>query len=133
MIGIDTNILVRYLTQDDPAQASIATKLLETYSGQKNSLFINNIVLCELVWVLERGYKYKKSEIVQALKILLQTPEFSFQDHTIIAKATIEYERINNSDLSDIIISLTNNNEGAQITYSFDNQAVEAGYFKLPE
>ena len=60
MIGIDTNILVRYLTKDDIEQAITASNLLEQYSGDESSVYINNIVLCEVIWVLESGYKYPK-------------------------------------------------------------------------
>ena len=49
MIAIDTNILVRYLTQDDPKQAKAADKLLKKYFGKSLSIFINNIVICELI------------------------------------------------------------------------------------
>ena len=68
MIGIDTNILVRHLTQDDTEQANLVSLLLESYEGQKQSIYINKIVLCELIWVLERGYKYTKSQITLAIR-----------------------------------------------------------------
>ncbi len=54
-MGLDTNVLVRYLTQDDPEQASIATRHIETVS---ESFFITSTGLCELVWVLETAYDY---------------------------------------------------------------------------
>ena len=55
MIGIDTNILVRYLTQDDLTQAKIVEELFDLHATCPNSIFINNIVICELIWVLDRG------------------------------------------------------------------------------
>jgi predicted nucleic-acid-binding protein len=60
MIGIDPNILVRYLTQDDSEQAKIVEKTLNKYATSSQSIFINNIVICELIWVLERGIIIKK-------------------------------------------------------------------------
>ena len=60
MIAIDTNILVRYITQDDLRQAEDAEKLLASYNSKPQSIFINNIVLCEFVWVLEKGYNYSQ-------------------------------------------------------------------------
>ena len=52
MMGLDTNVLVRYLTQDDPEQSRIATREIET---DNVSFFITSIGMCELVWVLENG------------------------------------------------------------------------------
>ena len=57
MIAIDTNILVRYITQDDLQQAEAAANLLAIYNNKPQSIFINNIVLCEFIWVLEKGYQ----------------------------------------------------------------------------
>ncbi len=66
MIGLDTNVLVRYLTQDDPIQSKQANKLIE--QSLKEGLFINHIVLCELVWVLTRAYKRSKSEVIEIIE-----------------------------------------------------------------
>ena len=63
MIAVDTNVLIRYITSEDKEQSIIATKLLDSYIGKEKAIFINNIVLCELVWVLVKGYKYQKEQI----------------------------------------------------------------------
>ena len=73
MIAIDTNILVRYLTQDDASQAKASEVLLEKYCGTPQSVFINNIVVCELVWVLEKGYKYTQEQIASTIRVVLST------------------------------------------------------------
>lgn len=70
MIAIDTNILVRYITQDDELQSKSAEKLLAEYDGKTQSIFINNIVLCELFWVLDRGYKYSKDQMIATIRII---------------------------------------------------------------
>ncbi|WP_231555820.1 PIN domain-containing protein [Rickettsia hoogstraalii] len=84
MIGIDTNILIRYLTGDYKVQSIKAIELIEKYSGKENSIFINNIVICELVWVLERGYKYSKEQIISVLKEIFSTVEFSFENQQVL-------------------------------------------------
>jgi predicted nucleic-acid-binding protein len=132
MIGIDTNILVRYLTNDDLEQSNQVAALFAEYNEYESSIYINNIVLCELVWVLEKGYKYNTQQIATALKLILQTPEFSFDNHQLLTQSVIEYERSNTADLSDIIISLVNNNAGCNATYSFDKTAIKLGYFVQP-
>lgn len=66
MIGLDTNVLVRYITQDDPQQAEQATRLIETRCAGADPGCIAQIVLCELVWVLSRAYGYSKPQVVSA-------------------------------------------------------------------
>ena len=63
MIGLDTNVLVRYVTQDDAEQARLAGRLLEHTLNPRNPGFVANIVLCELVWVLESGYGYAREPV----------------------------------------------------------------------
>lgn len=130
MIGIDTNILVRYLTNDDIEQASKVAKLLKQYSAKESSIYINDIVLSEVIWVLESGYKYTKPQITNALKLVLQTPEFAFSNHAIVVKALYEYEQTNGADFSDILISFINRNIGCRTTYSFDKKAIKYSYFE---
>ena len=67
MIGLDTNVLVRYLVQDDVKQAALATQLIETTLDDDEPGWIASIVLCELVWVLEGPYDYARTMIVAAL------------------------------------------------------------------
>jgi predicted nucleic-acid-binding protein len=130
MIGIDTNILVRYLTNDDAEQSIAVANFFEQYSCNESSIYINNIVLCEVIWVLESGYKYPKHQITNSLKLVLQTPEFAFDNHAIIVKALYEYEQSNGADFSDILISFTNKNHGCETTYSFDKKAIKHSYFQ---
>ena len=130
MIGIDTNILIRYLTNDDEQQSTEVLKLLGQYSGIESSIYINNIVLCEVVWVLEAAYKYPKQDITHALKLVLQTPEFAFENHVNIVKVLYDYEQSNGADFSDILISVTNIDKGCITTYSFDKKTCKHGYFK---
>ncbi|MEQ8537686.1 MAG: type II toxin-antitoxin system VapC family toxin [Coleofasciculus sp. D1-CHI-01] len=73
MIGLDTNILVRYLTQDDEQQWQQAVTLIQ----QNQPCFIANIVLCELVWVLKGGnYRFHKDEIINTLEAMLHSSAF---------------------------------------------------------
>ncbi|NBY35009.1 MAG: PIN domain-containing protein [Alphaproteobacteria bacterium] len=129
MIAVDTNVLVRYITNDDKEQALLATTLLDSYIGKEKSIFINNIVLCELVWVLVRGYKYQKEDIIKTLKLLLSSVEFEFENHELAFLAVIEYEKAE-ADFSDILIGLLNHYRNCKVTYSFDQKALKLKYFK---
>jgi len=132
MIGIDTNILVRYLTQDDKVQSEQATKLIDKYAGKSGTIFINNIVICELIWVLERGYKYSKSQVLNVLKEILTTLEFSFDDHKILWTSIIDYEKAD-ADFSDILIGKLNLLNACSQTYSFDVKAAKLSTFTMVE
>jgi len=130
MIGLDTNVLVRYLTQDDQKQANKAVKLIEDHLGQKQSMFINNIVFCELIWVLERGYKYSKQQISSAIRILLSAQEFAFEQLDSLWIALDKYEK-DNIDFSDALIGELNKSYKCAHTYSFDTQASKMSNFEL--
>ncbi|PWC33211.1 type II toxin-antitoxin system VapC family toxin [Azospirillum sp. TSO35-2] len=68
-LAIDTNVLVRFLTWDDPEQAAEAARVIE----DAETVFISTVVLCEVVWVLKRAYRYKASEIVATLRDLIES------------------------------------------------------------
>lgn len=129
-VGLDTNILVRYLTQDDPNQAKKANKLMDNYINKKQSLFINNIVFCELIWVLERGYKYSRQQIAGCIKNLLCSQEFAFEHLDVLWISLQKYDK-ENMDFADVLISELNATYGCIFTYSFDNKASRLPNFKL--
>ena len=79
MLGLDTNIIIRYFIQDDPVQGEKAAQFVEKTVGEGETCFINNIVLYELVWVLESAYRYTKEEIADLLEKLLKTSMFNFE------------------------------------------------------
>ncbi|WP_341793938.1 MULTISPECIES: type II toxin-antitoxin system VapC family toxin [unclassified Rickettsia] len=132
MIGIDTNVLVRYLTQDDEKQATIVNKVISQYENQAQSIFINNIVICELIWVLERGYKYSKKEITDAVRAILSTTEFVFEQPETLWLSLNDYEKYN-ADFSDILLGKINKVYGCISTITFDNKAVTLKEFSEPK
>mgnify|MGYP002712613153 CR=1 FL=1 len=131
MIGVNTNILVRYLTQDDEKQANIVNRFIAQYEHQTGSIFINNIVICELIWVLERGYKYSKKEIISVVRIILSTAEFTFEQAEILWLSLNDYEKYN-ADFSDILLGIINKISGCDSTISFDSEALNLKEFNDP-
>ena len=129
MIGIDTNVLVRYLVQDDEKQAAAATKIFNRVSDT-NPAFINNIVMCEMVWVLSRAYKYQKKIIVEVIEQLLTTSGIEFENAEIIRKALRRYSK-GKGDFADFMIAETNNSNGASTTYTFDRRASADELFSI--
>jgi predicted nucleic-acid-binding protein len=129
MIGIDTNVLVRYLVQDDEQQASAAAKILERVSDM-NPAFINNIVMCELAWVLLRAYKYEKSLIIRTIEQILSTSGIEFENAEGIRKALRHYTN-GNADFSDYLIAEINKENGADTTYTFDRKVAGNSLFTI--
>ncbi|HEY3129264.1 MAG TPA: PIN domain-containing protein, partial [Acidobacteriota bacterium] len=76
MIGLDTNVLVRYLVQDEPRQSARARAFIVGAALRKESFFVNSIFLCELVWVLQSKYRYSKEVICDVLEKLLLAEQF---------------------------------------------------------
>lgn len=124
MIAIDTNVLVRYIMQDDAAQAALATRLIEGQCDEKNPALINHLVLCETLWVLQRTYKYTCSECVPLLKQILITDCFEIPQSALVWKAIYDYDA-GNADFSDYLISHTNQSLGANVTFTFDKKAAK--------
>jgi predicted nucleic-acid-binding protein len=128
MIGIDTNILVRYLTQDDIEQAKVVEQLFNKYATGSHSVFINNIVICELIWVLERGYKYSKEDITKVIKHILSTKEFNFENQELLWLSLNQYSQ-KKLDFSDALIGEINKHSGCTNTLTFDKAAITADNF----
>lgn len=129
MIALDTNVLLRFVTADDESQHLLAKKLILKYKGKNKSIYINQIVLCDLVWVLKSGYKYTKAQIVHVLQMIVGIAEFSFSEIDWIFEAILLYKNAT-GDFSDCLIHVVNKNNKCQSTFSFDKKAIKDGLFK---
>ncbi len=131
MIGLDTNVLVRYLVEDDPAQASKAAQLIETRCTEDSPGFVNRVVLCELVWVLESAYDYPRATVAATLESLLRAAELEV-DAADAARPALTAYRSRGVDFSDALIGRLNRNAGCDGTAGFDKAAAEPDDFFLP-
>lgn len=129
-IGIDTNILVRYIVQDDPFQSKAASDLIEKELSEDSLGFINIIVFCELVWVLSKAYKFKKNDIINVIKQVLMTDCFEVELSQLIWNALNEYEKLP-ADFSDCLIAELNKFQDIEVTLTFDKKASKHSRFKL--
>ncbi len=131
MKGIDTNVLVRYIVQDDLEQSKQATQFIEDMIfSEENSIFISGIVLCELVWVLEGIYAYPKKDIVNVLEKILKTRQFYIEQSEVLWGCLRDYKRLN-IDFSDGYIAHLNAFNECEYTVTFDKKATRLRYFKL--
>ena len=130
MNGLDTNVLVRYITQDDENQAFLADKAIETARSQNEKLLIQPIVLCEMIWVLESAYGFKKSKILPVIDQLLRTAQFKIVDKDICWKAFADFSQ-KNGDFADYYIGRANERDGADATLTFDKALKESDTFLM--
>lgn len=130
MIGLDTNVLVRYLVQDDPGQSRKATQVIATRCTRDDPGFINRIVLCELVWVLESAYGYSKETIVAVLEKLLRTSQLKIED-TQSAWTSFRMYQKGKADFADCLLGATNRLGGCNETVTFDRAASKLEDFQL--
>lgn len=130
MIGLDTNVLVRHLVQDDPAQSRAATQVITERCTHDEPGFINRIVLCELVWVLESAYGYSKDTIVVVLDKVLRTSQLKIEDTQSAWMAFRMYQK-GKADFSDCLLGATNQISGCDTTVTFDRAANKLDAFQL--
>lgn len=130
MIGLDTNVLVRHLVQDDPGQSRKATQLITKQCTRDDPGFINRIVLCELVWVLESAYGYPKDTIVVVLDKLLRTSQLKIEDVQAVWTAFRMYQK-GKADFADCLLGTSNRIGGCNSTVTFDQLASKLEGFQL--
>ena len=121
MTGIDTNVLVRYLVQDDPDQGRRAARFITNECSSEEPGLINRIVLCELVWVLETAYGYARENVALALEKILRTTQFRSEDHQEAWSSFREYQ--DGGDFAGSFIAAVNRRLGCKRTVTFDRKA----------
>lgn len=131
MIGLDTNLLVRYLTQDDAAQSKQAARIIDAAIEADEDLYLNHIVVCELTWVLSRAYGYAKDELLGVLEKILAAGQFAFEDKDSLWRA-LEAFRRSRADFADGLIGVKNSTAGCRTTVTLDRAAAGLGNFTLP-
>ena len=120
MIALDTNVLVRYLVRDDPEQAEAARLLLEDLDSGRPG-FICREVMMELVWVLERAYKFSRAQIADVLAELIATGGLVIETADEVGRAAISY-RQPGVEFSDLMILAAAERTGARPFYTFDRK-----------
>jgi len=130
MIGLDTNLLVRYLTRDDPAQYAKAAAFIDTAVGRGEQFLVNTTVLCELVWVLGAAYGYSREEIAGALERVFATSQFDIERLDDARRALSDY-RSTKADFSDALIGRVNRSLGASHTVTFDRDLKALDTFRV--
>lgn len=125
MIGLDTNVIIRYLTHDDPAQTAAAVRVMGTLSPESPG-FLSLVVIVEVVWVLEVSYQFKKRELERVLETLLRSKELVVERAEIVWQAFRKFGA-SNADFADCLIERIGHAAECEYTVTFDRKALSSG------
>lgn len=132
MIGIDTNVLIRFFLADDSVQAQLATEFLETGLSAREPGFVSIVTMVETVWVLQRVFKLRQEEIFSIVERLLRTDVLLIQSKDEVERAA-SFVRAGQGSFSDLLIRELSTTAGCSTTMTFDRKASKLPGFTLLE
>ena len=130
MIGIDTNVVVRLIVDDDPKQAAAARDYIRDRCTPDDPGYISNIVLAEVAWILTRGYGYSRNDIADAIERVMETAQLQVESSTDVAAALADYRR-GPAGFTDCLIGHLNRTADCTHTVTFDRKAAKLAGFEL--
>lgn len=130
MLGADTNVLLRFFIRDDAKHTLAAKRFIVEATKGGRKIVIDRVVLCELVWVLETGYDFRKAEIAALLRRILSTKQFEIGEKEIVWLAVDDYSG-GQADFADCIIGRANIAAGADLTVTFDRGCKGLKHFRV--
>lgn len=119
MKAIDTNILARYLRDDDVLQSARSARLMQRAVNERQPLFVNDAVLCELSWILTSVYGHEKDEIIKLVDSILVADYLEVEDRDTVQTALEDYKH-SKADFADCLIGRRNQALGSETTLTFD-------------
>lgn len=131
MIALDTNVLVRFLVEDDAEQTRRAVAMIRAAIANDTMLFVADVVMCELVWVLEAAYRVPRTEVADHLGLLLQARHLAFQDGDRLTRALDAY-RAGRGDFADYLIREMAAAAGVEAIATFDGTLLREPGFVRP-
>ena len=131
MLGVDTNVLVRYLTRDDQPQHEKARRMIDREVAKAEPVWVSLLVLLQTEWVLRSRYEMAKADIVTAFSALLDTAELTFEDEPSVETAVYSWKD-SAADFADCLIEARNRRLGCRATATFDVRALKlAGFISV--
>jgi predicted nucleic-acid-binding protein len=130
MIGLDTNLVVRFLVQDDVAQAALASEVFASLTSDRPG-FIGLVVLAEVSWVLARAYKAGREDIAAAIEGLLRSEEIIIENTEAAYRALAVFRKARTVAFADALIAETARLAGADETLTFDRRAASETAMRL--
>jgi len=127
--ALDTNVIVRFLINDDKAQGRRARRLLQDAEDAGERLAITTPVVLETIWVLSAVYEFTRDESLRALELLLQMPVLEIEDYDSMQQL-VRLGRSTRADLSDLLIGLSGRAHGCDSTVTFEKGPGDTGLFE---
>lgn len=124
MLGIDTNVLVRFLLRDDEAQFQKAIKLIQWEVTAGRGVLVSQLVLLETEWVLRSRYGFSKIQLLEVIASLLDTRDIQLEDEQSVEEAIYQWKEAN-ADFADCLIAARHRRLGCSATATFDARAVK--------
>ena len=124
MIGLDTNVLLRYLAQDDPVQSSRATKIITRRLTEEEPGFVSLVVILEVVWVLKSLYKRSRQEVANDIEMILAADTLEIQNEQQVYHAVVAF-RNGAGTFEDALIGSLGIWRGCTATLTFDEKAAQ--------
>jgi len=132
MIGLDTNMIVRLIVEDDLVQSERAAHFIESNCTSERPGFINRVTLCETVWVLKTGYGFDREKIAAVIKRITEALHFVVEDREHVQRALDRFERAA-VDFADALVAEVNRAHGCSATATFDRKAARlSGFIPVP-
>jgi predicted nucleic-acid-binding protein len=129
--GLDTNILLRFLTADDPVQTARVDALFAASEKAGERLFVSVVVLCELSWTLRsRPYGLDRAQILAVIEKILGTGQFEVQHRSLVRRALADYGA-GRADFADYLIGWQSLEAGCADTVTFDRKLQGAAGFSV--
>jgi len=125
MVALDTNVIVRYIAQDDPLQSKAATRVFEEIVSDENHGFITSIAMCETIWVLARAYGQPREKLAQIIETLLKADNLDLEHRDLVWRAREDFLH-GKADFSDYLLARIGKAQGASTTLSFDSNALKS-------
>lgn len=129
MIGLDTNVVVRYLTRGDEGQFRAAEAVMRAAARTGEPVYIGLPVLLETVWVLQRAYAVDRPAVASTLQALLESPDIVLENEPLV-EAALDAFQTGSADFADYVIGIGNAAAGCRHTLTFDERAAQAPTFE---
>ncbi|GAA3554085.1 type II toxin-antitoxin system VapC family toxin [Microlunatus spumicola] len=129
MIGLDTNVLVRYVVVDDPVQVPLARELMESLTPA-DPAFVSLVTLVELTWVLRQGYRLSAADVRRVVGSLLSAKELVVERADLVARALTESAAAG-TDVADALVAGLGRTAGCAETVTFDRRAARLPGMRL--
>lgn len=130
MKGADTNVIIRYIVEDDHAQTRQAARIIEAAARDQQPLFVSLPVVCEIAWVLTAAYRLPRTSAANALQAVVDSGSFTVEREEWVQESLDRY-RTGRAGFADYLIGVVAREHGCEEVYTFDRRLRGAQGFRV--